>query len=191
MNSIPFPTSGGLARRFAADELPVNLDRGPTPLGESYKLTRRTIEVGRVSAGSNPDKAGNSVDDDETTDWTSNGTLAGSWIEYELAASSTIDQVVLKLVGWRTQSYPIKISVDGRVVFTGTTPRSLGYVTLNFPPALGKMVRIELTGEASNRDAFGNIVEIGGAPDPRSAAAKGGKSTLGIVEAEFYSTVTK
>jgi hypothetical protein len=191
MNSIPFPTSGGLSSRIPADELPVTLDRGPTPSGESFKVTRRNIEVTHVTAGSNADKAGNSVDDDETTDWTSNGTLAGSWIEYELAASSTIDQVVLKLVGWRTQSYPIKISVDGRVVFTGTTPRSLGYVTISFPPVIGKSVRIELTGDASNRDAFGNIVEIGGTPDPRSSAAKGGKSTLGIVEAEFYSTGTK
>jgi hypothetical protein len=40
----------------------------------------------------------------------------------------------------------------------------------------------------SNRDAFGNIIEIPGTPDPQSAAGKGGgKNTLGIVEAEFYS----
>jgi hypothetical protein len=61
-------------------------------------------------------------------------------------------------------------------------------VTLSFPPTAGKSVRIELIGNASSRDAFGNIVEIPGTPDAQSAAGKGGaKNTLGIVEAEFYS----
>jgi hypothetical protein len=95
----------------------------------------------------------------------------------------------MKLVGWRTQSYPIKISIDDKVVFTGLTSRSLGYVTIKFPPTVGKNVKIELSGEASNRDAFGNIMEITGAPDPKSAANKGGKTTLGIVEVEIYSPV--
>ena len=41
-------------------------------------------------------------------------------------------------------------------------------------------------GTASNIDASGKLIEITGAPDPQSAANKGGKSILGIVEAEFY-----
>jgi hypothetical protein len=48
-------------------------------------------------------------------------------------------------------------------------------------------MKIGLTGTASNRDAFGNIVEIQGAPDRQSAAGKdGAKNTLGIVETEIY-----
>ena len=40
---------------------------------------------------------------------------------------------------------------------------------------------------SSNRDAFGNIIEIPGTPDPQSAAGKGGaKNTLSIVEIEIY-----
>lgn len=50
-------------------------------------------------------------------------------------------------------------------------------------------MKIELIGDASNRDAFGNIVEIGGTPDAQSAANKGGKTILGIVEAEIYAPV--
>ena len=93
----------------------------------------------------------------------------------------------MKLVGWRTQSYPVRILVDDKVVFEGRTPRSLGYVTFTFPPVVGRSLRVELTGNASDRDAFGNIVEIPGTPDPQSAAGKGGaKKTLGIVEVEIY-----
>ncbi len=98
-------------------------------------------------------------------------------------------KLCLKLVGWRTNSYPLQILVDGKQVYLGTTPRTLGYVTFSFPPTLGKTVSIKLNGEASNRDAFGNIIEIIGIPDPNSSANKGGKSTLGIVEAEFYAPI--
>ncbi|HKX83693.1 MAG TPA: hypothetical protein VJL58_05715, partial [Pyrinomonadaceae bacterium] len=79
--------------------------------------------------------------------------------------------------------------IDEKVVFTGTTPRSLGYVTIGFPATIGRTVKIELSGDASNRDAFGNIIEITGTPDPQSSANRGGKTTLGIVEAEFYSMI--
>lgn len=98
--------------------------------------------------------------------------------------------MVLKLRGWRTQSYPVRVLVDGRVVFEGNTPRSLGYVTFAFPPVAGRGLRIELTGSASNRDAFGQIVEIPGTPDAQSSAGKGGaKGTLAIIELEIYEPV--
>ncbi len=108
------------------------------------------------------------------------------WIQYELAQPAAIDQVVLKLVGWRTQGYPLRISVDGKEVYTGVSPRSLGYVTFSFPATVGKSVKIELTGTATNRDSLGNIIEITGTPDPNSSANRGGATKLGIVEAEFY-----
>lgn len=192
LNSKPFNVLDGLSLRMPSDSLPVNLNRGATPWGESFKLLRQTIEIANVSAGSNPEKARNSFDDDETTDWTSDGKANTAWIKYDLAKIETINQVVLKLIGWRTQSYPIRVSIDEKVVFAGITPRSLGYVTLGFAPTTGKSIKIELTGSASNRDAFGNIIEIPGTPDAQSAAGKGGsKNTLGIVEAEFYAPVGK
>ena len=183
--------ANGLSTAFPSESLNSDLDRGPTPRGESYKTTRRTLDVATVTAGSENDKAKNSLDDNELTEWLSDGKPGTGWIQYDLAKAESIDQVVLKLVGWRTQSYPIKISIDGKVVWTGITARSLGYVTLSFPPTVGKSIRIELTGNATNRDAFGNIIEITGIPDPNSAANKGGATKLGIVEAEFYSRILK
>ena len=192
LNSKPFTETNGLSLVLPSDDLPVNLSRGATPAGESFKISRHNVEVADVSAGSNSDRAKNSFDDDETTDWTSDGNAETAWIKYDFAQSENVNQVVLKLVGWRTQSYPIRISVGDKVVFTGNTPRSLGYVTINFPPTPGKSLKIELTGNADNRDAFGNIVEIPGTPDAQSAAGKGGgKSTLGIVEAEIYAPIGK
>ena len=191
INSVSSPNIDGLSLSFPSNDLSANLGRGPTPLGESYRQTRRALDVVSVTAGSNGDKAANSIDDNEVTDWSSDGKDGSGWIKYVLTKNEGIDQVVLKLVGWRTQSYPLRISVDDKVVFEGVSPRSLGYVTFTFPSTVGNTVKIELTGTASNRDAFGNIAEITGAPDPNSAANKGGSSKLGIVEAEFYSSKLK
>jgi beta-galactosidase len=184
--SKPVIVTNGLSLSFPSYDQPANLSRGPTPPGKSFKATRMPIDVERVTAGSNQEKAADSIDDNEATDWSSGGNLSNAWIRYDFARPAKIDQVVLKLVGWRTQSYPLQISVDDKVVFTGNSPRSLGYVTFTFPATTGRSVKIELKGTASNIDASGKLIEITGAPDPQSAANKGGKSILGIVEAEFY-----
>lgn len=192
LNSKTFESKNGLSLEMPFDNLPSNLSRGATPIGESYKMSRLPIEIANFSAGSNSEKAKNSFDDNETTDWASDGKPENAWIKYDLAKTTDINEVVLKLVGWRTQSYPIQISVDDKIVFTGNTPRSLGYVTIGFPPTVGKSVKIELTGNADNRDAFGNIIEIPGTPDAQSSAGKGGsKNTLGIVEAEIYAPIER
>ena len=189
LNSTPFDSANGLSLELSSEKLPLNLSRGATPLGESFKQMRRFLEIANVSAGSNADKSKNSFDDNELTDWTSDGKAENAWIKFDLAQNANINQVVLKFIGWRTNSYPVQISVDDRVVFTGNSPRSLGYVTFTFPPVSGKSVKIALVGNASNRDAFGNIIEITGQPDPQSSADKGGKNRLGIVEAEIYAPV--
>jgi hypothetical protein len=188
-DSKSFESSGGSSLSFPSDGLPVNLSRGPTPAGESYKDSRQTLETIAITAGSNADSAKNTTDDNELSDWSSDGKRENAWIKYEFAKAESIDQVVLKLMGWRTLQYPLKISVDDKIVFMGTTPRSLGYVTLTFPPMTGKSIKIELAGEAANRDALGNIIEITGTADPNSQANRGGASKLGIVEAEFYQTI--
>jgi beta-galactosidase len=185
--SRPVKTEGGLSSEVPGDGLAPYLGRGPTPAGSSFTVSRTPVRVARVSAGANADKAAATFDDDETTEWASDGKVENGWIAYELERPARVSEVVLKLRGWRTQSYPVRVLLDERVVFEGATPRSLGYVTLTFPPAVGRRLKIELTGSASNRDAFGNIIEIPGTPDPQSSAGKGGaKGTLGIIELEIY-----
>jgi hypothetical protein len=143
--------------------------------------------VAGAAAGANAERAAASFDDNEMTEWASDGETANGWVRYDFGRPAAVGEVALKLRGWRTQSYPVRVLVDDRVVFEGSTPRSLGYVTLSFPPVVGRSLKVELTGSGSNRDEFGQIVEIPGTPDPQSAAGRGGaKGTLGILEIEIY-----
>jgi hypothetical protein len=188
--SRPFKVSDGLSLVMPDAGLRPNLERGPTPAGPSFKISRHPVQIGRATAGANEDQVAKSFDDDETSAWASDGKIANGWIRYEFAQPAVVSEVTLKLTGWRTQSYPIRILVDDKVVFAGATARSLGYLTFAFPPVTGRSLRIELTGGPSNRDAFGNIIEIPGTPDPQSAAGKGGAgNTLSIVEIEIYGPV--
>ena len=188
--SRPTTVTGGLSQEMPGDGPPLYLERGPTPAGQSFAVTRRPVKVTGAAAGANAEKAAASFDDDEMTAWASDGKLANGWVRYDFGRQATVGEVVLKLTGWRTQSYPVRILVDDPVVFEGSTPRSLGYVTFAFPPVTGRSLKVELTGSASNRDAFGNIIEIPGTPDQQSAAGKGGaKGTLRIIEIEIYEPV--
>ena len=86
--------------------------------------------------------------------------------------------------------YSLRITVDGKEVFSGNTPTSLGYVTIPVKPTRGKRVAIELSGSTVNRDAFGDIVEL---ENQANAATSGSESTakgnLNIVEVEIYEPV--
>lgn len=185
--SHPVVVTDGLSLEFPDIGLPSNLERGPTPPATMLPVTRNPVRIARVFAGANADQAVRSFDDDETTDWSSDGTLKTGWIKYDFERAAEVSEVVFKFVSWRTQSYPIRILVDDKVVFSGDTARSLGYVTIKFAPLIGSSLKVELMGGANNRDAFGNIIEIPGTPDPTSAAGRRtGQASLGIVEAEIY-----
>jgi hypothetical protein len=185
--SRPVKSEGGLSAEMPSAGLASNMGRGPTPPGPSFNVTRKPVHVARATAGSNEAQAARSYDDDETTDWSSDGKLADAWIKYDFDRPARVGEVTLKLSGWRTQSYPVRILVGDKEVFSGLTPRSLGYVTFTFPPVAGDSLKVELTGAASARDAFGNIIEIPGTPDPQSGAGRGGaKNKLSLIEIEIY-----
>ncbi len=122
------------------------------------------LKPAAVIAGSNVAEVGKATDDDETTHWASDGVLADAWMEFQYDQPQRVDEVVLKLIGWRLRSYPLRITLDGQVVFEGVAPKSLGYVTLPLKAGkAGRKLRIALTAPTEDRDAFGKIVEITGA----------------------------
>jgi len=165
--------------------LPSYVERGPTPPGESFRMTRQPLRIVNAKAGATGEKAALSFDDNEVTSWSNGDDRAKGWIQYELAQPAVVSEVTLKLGGWREKSYPIRITVDGKEVFRGDTPRSLGYVTIPVKPTKGKNVGIELVGSAVSRDAFGNIVEL---ENPANAdTGTSAKGSLTIVEVEIYS----
>lgn len=162
-----------------------SLTRGPTPSTPSFKPTRVSVPVASVNAGDKQAEAVHAFDDDETTTW-QNGSKDGSaWIEFTLERSATLTEITAKLPGWRTRTYPLSVSIDGTEVFRGTTPTSLGYVTLPLQPVEGRVVRVQLVGKGEIEDGFGAITEVADAAN----AADGppvAPGRLGIVEIEFH-----
>lgn len=174
-----------LSKFFPSANLPSYVAKGPTPNTPSFNKTRTPIMIVGAKTTSNQVDASKSYDDNELTEW-SNDKDGNPRIEYELEREATINQVVLKLAGWRSRRYPIRIFVNDQEVFNGTTPSSLGYVTLDCKPVKGKKVRIELAGAANDNEDM-KIVEITGKVD-QAGLKQGANSNqqLSIVEAEFY-----
>jgi beta-galactosidase len=184
------PQNGGLASGSAADGLPSYLERGPTPAGPSFRVSRTSVGVVSTAAGSNDEAAVKTIDDDETTSWTSSGEAGKRWIAYELEHPAILTAASFKLSGWRERSYPIRITVDDQEVFTGETPKSLGYVTLPLKPVQGSTVKVELTGATLDSDAL-KITELDPNAVRDTGANRAPRGVLSIVEAEFYETPRK
>jgi len=183
----PAPVVGGLSRDFPEAAQRGLLTRGPTPVTPNFRVTRSTAVPASVVAGSGTDATA-TIDDNELTRWASDGKPTTAWIEYRFSAPVTLSEIELKLVGWRSRAYPLRISIDGLAVWEGTTDRSLGYVGLPFAATRGSVVRITQTAPVTDRDAFGKVIELNNA---RAAGDTGADAIppgwrLGIVEADFH-----
>lgn len=186
--SQPVAVQNGLSEHFASDKLPVNRGRGPTPANPSFKVSRQPVAIVSATAGSNAKDAAQTFDDDELTNWTSEHASGTAWISYELARPTTIAEATIKFQGWRQRSYPIRITVDGQEVFSGETPKSLGYVTLPFKPVAGRTVKIELIGTSKDKDDF-KLVEVANQAIADTGANRLPSGVLAIVETEFYEAI--
>ena len=170
---------------------PLHLTRGETPLTPSYTQQARGIEIASATAGYDSEHAARSFDDNELSEWKNDGRLATAWITYRLREKAVIDDICLKLTGWRLRSYPLEVYAGKRLIWSGETERSLGYIHLT-PAKRVKTneVTIRLKGAGKDEDAFGGIVEVA---EPAAGeldlfkAKNGGdtKNELRIVEIEF------
>ncbi len=185
LQSIAYPSVNGLASVPAAPGIP-RIDRGPTPSTPSYKVTRIPVEVVSARAGSNNANAAKSYDDDETTEWTSANETAAAWIEYTFERSAKLSEITLRLSGWKSRSYPIRITLDGAEIYNGSTDKTLGYVTLPVQPAAaGKTVRVSLIASSESNDEL-KIKELANQKNASTGDEKIGGKALSIIEAEFY-----
>ncbi len=182
----------GLSKELPAAGLQPNLERGKTPATPSFTVTRIAIPIAKAIAGANTADAYKSYDDNELSDWVNDGKLSTAWIEYELEREATVSEVVLKLNNFRTRSYPIRISIDGKTIFSGSTPRNLGYFTALCTPTKGKKLKIELlpggsaAGGNTGTEVSGKKLDDGVARDDINAGGK-----LSIIEAEVYEQAKK
>ena len=177
----------GLAKVLPAATLPASLKRGPTPPGDSVTPTRKPLLIAGATAGSSSELVSQAFDDNENTGWKNDGKRATGWIQFDLERSATVSEITLKLGGWRSKSYPLRVTVDGKEAYKGITPKSLGYVTLPLKPASGKAVRIELAGDIDEKDEFGMVEVTGKKLSDTKPAGK--SSSLQIIEAEIYGPV--
>jgi hypothetical protein len=140
--------------------------------------------------------ASNLNDGNQASYWESSGALP-QWGQVDLGASSSIDQVVLKLpTGWgvRTQTLSLQGSLDGVSYFTIVNsagrvfdPASNNVVTLNFTATNTRFVRVNITANTGWSAAQLAELEVYGAATSTSNLAAG-KSTSESGHSDVYSS---
>ena len=171
-----------------------SLVRGETPLTPSYTEQASGVKIVSAKAGYDSDHASRSFDDNELSEWKNDGRLSTAWVTYKLEREAVIDDICLKLTGWRLRSYPLEIYAGKEIIWSGETERSLGYIHLTPTKQVqSDEITIRLKGAGKDQDAFGGIVEVA---EPAAGeldlfkAKNGGdtKNELRIVEVDFLSS---
>ena len=193
LETLPVTLVGGLSDYLPQYTLKGDLRKGETPLTPSYVDTKRDVAVVSVKAGAHQEKACASYDDNELSEWANDGQSATAWITYTLAREAEIDDICLKLNGWRSRSYPLEVYAGNQLVWSGNTDKSLGYVHLHVDKLVcSDEITIRMKGGTTDKDAFGQIIEVaGGAANDMEKRAKvdKGNYNLRIIEIEFLETI--
>lgn len=191
LQTEPVKVTGGLSEYLPQYTLSGRFDKGETPSTPSYTDTEKEIPIVSAQAGINQQDAAQSYDDIELTEWQNDGNLNTAWITYTLEREAEINDVCIKLQGWRSKSYPLEVYAGNTLVWSGNTEKSLGYVHLNIEkPVRSDKMTIRLKGSTSEQDAFGGIVEVAGnAANAMETKASKGKHNLRIIEVEFHEKI--
>ncbi len=193
LHTVPVKVTGGLSEYLPQMTLKGRLDKGETPLTPSYTDTMHDVAIVSAKAGSNQAEADNSYDDNELSEWANDGQLSTAWITYTLEREAAVDDICIKLNGWRSRSYPLEVYAGDELVWSGNTEKSLGYVHLKTDkPVRSDKITVRLKGSTTDKDAFGQIVEVAGgtANDMEKKAKAGrGKHKLRIIEIEFLECI--
>ena len=191
LETVPVKVNNGLSSYLPQASLKGRLDRGETPSTPSYKDTKRGIRIVSAKAGANSGDVAKSYDDIELSEWKNDGKLSTAWITYTLEKEAMIDDVCLKLHGWRSRSYPLEVYAGKELIWSGNTEKSLGYVHLNIDkPVRANTITIRLKGNTSDKDAFGQLIEVEAkAANKMELEKSSSKNQLRIIEAEFLETI--
>ena len=155
-------------------------------------LTAAAAAAGPNLAAGRPATAGSShadhaarniTDGDQGTYWQSAGSSLPQWVRTDLGATARVDEVVLRLpAGWesRSQTLSVQGSADGTSFTTLKTsasytfsPGSANTVTVNFPAAQTRHVRIEITANTGWGAAQLAELEVREAGDSSANLARG------------------
>lgn len=189
-------------KKMVESELPQltlkgRLERGETPATPSYTEKAKGVNIVSVKAGYDTEHASCSFDDNELSEWKNDGHLSTAWITYRLEKKTVVDDICMKLTGWRLRSYPLEVYAGKALIWSGETERSLGYIHLKpVKQVKANEITIRLKGAGKDKDAFGGIVEVAqpAAGELDLFKAKNGSETkdeFRIVEIEFLEAVKK
>jgi len=169
------------------------------PVTPTFIPTKVGVEIVSAKSDANSEQIKASYDDNELSEW-----RGGTEVTYTLAQNAPIDDICVKMAGWRSTNYAIEILADNQVIWRGVTPTSLGYVhlTIDHPVnsrnyTLRAVDRESIRGQVENfKDPeaarFSNITEVAGGKASEldaTAKARGNVQPLRIVEIEFLKKV--
>jgi hypothetical protein len=127
--------------------------------------------------------ARHATDGNQGTYWQSSGSSLPQWVQADLGSSTRIDEVVLKLpAGWesRDQTLSVQGSADGTSFTTlkssarySFTPAADNTVTVGFPAAQARFVRVAITANTGWQAAQLSELEVHGAEDSSANLAAG------------------
>jgi len=191
LQTQPVKVTNGMSEYMPQYTLKGRLDRGETLFTPSYVDTEREIAIVSAEAGINQQDAVQSYDDIELSEWQNDGQLNTAWITYTLEREAEIDDVCIKLQGWRSKSYPLEVYAGNTLVWSGETEKSLGYVHLKIDkPVRSDKMTVRLKGSTTEKDAFGGIVEVAGnAANEMETKASKGQHNLRIIEVGFHEKI--
>ncbi|MFJ3502569.1 discoidin domain-containing protein [Streptomyces sp. NPDC090135] len=139
--------------------------------------------------------AANVTDGNQGTYWQSSGSSLPQWVQTDLGTSTRVDEVVLKLpAGWesRNQTLSVQGSADGTSFSTlkssatyTFSPGSGNTVTVGFPAAQARFVRIDITANTGWQAAQLSELEVHGA-DSTSANLAAGRTLTASSHTEVY-----
>ncbi len=168
--------------------LPCRLNRGATPSTPSYTDVFRTVPIVSAQAGSNVDAVANSYDDNELSEWKSDGERSNAWVTYRLARRARISELTLKLTGWRNKCYPLEVWAGTKKVWEGVTDATLGYAHIHIAqPVSSDRLTLRMIGPVQDSSRFGDTKELAGgnAGELDRFRSAPGKVELRIVEVDM------
>ncbi len=174
--------------------LPGKLERGETPSEPSYNDTKTSVEILSAKAGSNSENISNSYDDNELSEWKSDGKRENAWVEYRFARKEKVSELTMKLTGWRNKCYPLQVFAGKKLVWEGITDATLGYCHISLDkPVTTDRLTLRMVGPVQDSSKFGDMKELAGgnAGEFDRIKAANGKVELRIVEIDILKTYTK
>ena len=192
MHTSAIDTRNGVSTYNPSLTLKPVLTRGETPSTPSYKDVSTSVDIVSAKAGSNQKNIVNSYDDNELSEWKSDGNKENAWATYTFAKKEKVDEVVIKLTGWRNKCYPLAIYSGKKLLWKGMTYATLGYVHIPLSKVVAtKDITIKMLAPSIDSNAFGDTKELAGgnAGELDRFVSKKGKVDLRIVEVEFHKSL--